>query len=66
MKAVNYLGRQKRADGTSFLLVNEVDTNSTVAYDKKKHRLIRLSEEKRIKKQHLKKLTNNNKAHALQ
>ena len=40
IKAVTYLGRQERLDGTSFLLVNEVDTNSTVTFDEKKHYLI--------------------------
>ena len=40
MKKVVFLGHQEKLDGTSFLLVNEVDTHTTVAYDKKKHYLI--------------------------
>jgi len=42
MKEVAYLGFQEKIDGTSFLLVNEVDTHSTVVYDPKKHKLINL------------------------
>lgn len=37
---VTYLGYQERVDGTSFLLVNEVDTHSTVTFDPKKHVII--------------------------
>lgn len=34
------LGAQERVDGTSFLLVNEVESHSTVKYDEKKHEIV--------------------------
>ena len=37
MKEVTFLGYQEKLDGTSFLLVNEIDTNSTVSFDEIKH-----------------------------
>ena len=37
---VVFLGYQERVDGTSFLLVNEVESNSTVKYEEKKHILV--------------------------
>ena len=37
MKEVTFLGYQEQADKTSFLLVNEINTNSTVAFDETKH-----------------------------
>ena len=37
---VVFLGYQERIDGTSFLLVNEVKSHSTIIYDKEKHVLV--------------------------
>lgn len=40
-KQVTYLGYQDRLDGTKFLLVNEIDTHSTVAFNPEKHIIIK-------------------------
>ena len=37
VKEVVFRGYQERIDGTSFLLVNEVKSHSTVKYDKEIH-----------------------------
>lgn len=37
---VVFLGYIKRVDGTSFMIVNEVDGHSTVTYNKEKHILV--------------------------
>ncbi len=37
---VVFCGYQERLDGTSFLLVNEIESRSTVKYDKEKHILV--------------------------
>lgn len=41
---VVFLGYQERVDGTSFLLVNEVEGRSTVKFDKQKHELVEKEE----------------------
>ena len=37
MKEVTFLGYQEKPDGTSCLLVNEINTHSTVVFSEKKH-----------------------------
>ena len=39
-KQVTYLGYQDRLDGTQYLLVNEVDGHSTVAFNPERHVII--------------------------
>ena len=51
MIPVTFLGYQEKFDGTKFLLVNEVDSHSTVIYDKKKHYLVPKKENKNAKSQ---------------
>jgi hypothetical protein len=37
---VTWLGYQERLDGSQVILVNEVDSRTTVVYDKDKHGII--------------------------